>query len=76
MMEKLLKLLESLKPGVDFKNSKNMIEEGLIDSFDMINIIANINEEFGIDFSVAEIVPENFETVETLYKTIERIKNS
>lgn len=75
-MEKLLELLETLKPGVDFKNSKNMIEEGLIDSFDMINIIANINIEFGIDFSVAEIVPENFATVETLYETIERIKNS
>lgn len=75
-MEKLLNLLEKLKPGVDFKNSKNMLEEGLIDSFDMINIIANINEEFAIDFSVAEIVPENFTTVETLYQTIERIKNS
>ena len=44
-----------------------MIEEGLIDSFDMISIIANINMEFGIDFSVAEITPENFATVETLY---------
>ena len=33
MMEKLLKLLESLKPGVDFKNSKNMIEEGLIEYY-------------------------------------------
>ena len=43
---------------------------------DNTSIIANINEEFVIDFSVAEIVPENFETVETLYKTIERIKNS
>lgn len=75
-MEKLLELLENIKPGVDFKNSKNMIEEGLIDSFDMINIIANINIEFDIDFSVAEIVPENFATVETLYETIERIKNS
>ncbi len=75
-MEKLLSILESIKPGVDFKSSKNMIEEGLIDSFDMVTIIASINAEFDIDFSVAEIVPENFETVETLYKTIERIKNS
>lgn len=75
-MEKLLELLESLKPGVDFKNSKNMVEEGLIDSFDMINIVANINMKFDIDFPVSEIVPENFTTVEVLFKTIERIKNS
>lgn len=75
-MNELLKILNEIKPGVDFKNSKNMIEEGLIDSFDMINIVANINMNFNIDFPVTEILPENFETVETLYQTIERIKNS
>ena len=75
-MEKLLKILESIKPGVDFKNNKNMIEEGLIDSFDIVTIIAKINEEFDIEFSVLEVVPENFATVKTLYDTIERIKNS
>lgn len=75
-MEKLLEILESIKPGVDFKNSKNMIEEGLIDSFDIVTIVAKINEEFDIEFSVSEVVPENFATVETLYKTIERIKNN
>lgn len=75
-MEKLLSILESIKPGVDFKNSKNMIEEGLIDSFDIVTLVAKINEEFDIEFTVNEIVPENFATVETLYNTIERIKNS
>ncbi len=74
-MKKLLEILEEIKPGVDFKNSKNMIEEGLIDSFDIITIITAINSEFDIDFTVADIMPENFETVETLYNTIERIKN-
>lgn len=74
-MKKLLEILEEIKPGVDFKNSKNMIEEGLIDSFDIITIITAINSEFDIDFTVSDIMPENFETVETLYNTIERIKN-
>lgn len=75
-MEKLLNILENVKPGVDFKNSKNMLEEGLIDSFDIINIVSSIIAEFDIDFSVTEIVPENFETVESLYNAIERVKNS
>lgn len=75
-MEKLLEILENIKPGVDFKNSKNMIEEGLIDSFDIVTIIANINEVFDIEFGVEELTPENFATVKTLYETIERIKNS
>lgn len=75
-MEKLLEILENVKPGVDFKSSSNMIEEGLIDSFDIVSIIANINEAFDIDFGVSEVVPENFATVDALYETIERIKNS
>ncbi len=75
-MEKLLNILKSIKPGVDFENSENMIEEGLIDSFDIVTIIAKINEEYDIEFEVSEIVPENFATVKTLYETIERIKNS
>lgn len=75
-MDKLLKILEEVKPGVDFKSSKNIIEDGLIDSFDIITIIANINQEFDMDFAAGEIVPENFETVEKIYETINRIKNS
>lgn len=75
-MEKLLEILENIKPGVDFKNSKNMIEEGLIDSFDIVTIVANINAEFDIEFGVLDVIPENFATVDALYKTIERIKNS
>lgn len=75
-MEKLLKILEDIKPGVDFAKSEDMIEEGLIDSFDIVTIIARINEEFDIEFTVSEVVPENFKTVKTLYETIERIQNS
>ncbi len=75
-MEKLLEILEEIKPGVNFKESENMLEEGLIDSFDIVTLVAKISEEFDVDFSVSEIVPENFATVKSLYETIERIKNS
>lgn len=75
-MEKLLEILKSIKPGVDFEKSEDMIEEGLIDSFDVVSIVAKINEEFDIDFTVSEIIPENFKTPKTLYDTIERIRNS
>lgn len=74
-MEKLLKILNEIKPGVDFAECEDMIEEGVIDSFDIVTIVAKINEEFEIEFTVDEIVPENFKTPKTLYDTIERIKN-
>lgn len=74
-MEKLLEILENVKPGVDFTNEKNIVEDGIIDSFDIVTIVAQISDEFDIDFPVNEIVPENFNSIEALYATIEKIKN-
>lgn len=75
-MEKLLEILKGIKPDVDFKNSKNLVEDGLIDSFDIVTIIAAVNEEFDIDFPVNEIMPENFNSAESLYKIIEKLEEN
>ena len=47
-MEKLLEILNSVKPGVDFETAENIIEDELIDSFDIVTIVAQIREEFDI----------------------------
>lgn len=73
-MDRLIKLLESVKPGVDFQNTKNLVEDGILDSFDIVTIVSLINEEFDIEFSVKEVIPENFNTVEALYETIKRLE--
>lgn len=75
-MEKLLEILKGIKSDVDFKNSKNLVEDGLIDSFDIVTIIAAVNEEFDIDFPVNEIMPENFNSAESLYKIIEKLEEN
>ncbi len=74
-MEKLLEILNSVKPGVDFETAENIIEDELIDSFDIVTIVAQISEEFDIEFPVNEIVPENFNSVKALWETIERLQN-
>lgn len=74
-MEKLLEILENVKPGVDFTKEENIVEDGIIDSFDIVTIVAQISEEFDIDFPVNEIIPENFNSVEALYAVIERLQN-
>ncbi len=73
-MEELIKILESVKPDIDYKSEKHLIDEELIDSLDIVTIVAKINDEFDIEFPVSEIVPENFNSAESLYATIIRLQ--
>ena len=72
-MDELLELLEEIKPDVDFETATDLIEDEILDSFDIVTIVAEINSTFGIDFPVAEIVPENFESAQAIYKVIEEL---
>ena len=70
-MEKLLEILGKIKPDVDFKTAENLIEDGILDSFDIVTLVAQISDEFDVEISVKDIIPENFYSAETIYKLIE-----
>lgn len=74
-METLIKLLENVKPGVDFRKAEGLVENGILDSFDIVTLVSLINQEFDIEFSVSEVIPENFNSVEALYKTICKLQD-
>lgn len=69
-MDKVIEILESVKPGVDYNNEKNLVDNGILESFDIITIISKLNDEFDIEFTVNEVIPENFNSAEALYKTV------
>lgn len=75
-MEKLIKILEDVKPGVDYKKEKELITNGILDSFDIVTLVSEINDNFDIEFPIEEVIPENFENVDALYKTITKIKGN
>ena len=74
-MEELIEILESVKPGVDYKSETGLIDEEILDSLDIVTIVAKINQEFDIEFPVNEIVPENFNSAEALYAAITRLQD-
>ena len=69
-MDKVIEILESVKPGVDYKNEKSLVDNGILESFQIITISSKVKDEFDIEFSVNEVIPENFNSVEALYKTV------
>lgn len=72
-MNELLELLKSIKPEVDFEHEEHLIDDGILDSMDIVAIIAAINEEFDVEFPVMEIQPENFNTMKGIYSVIEEL---
>lgn len=74
-MDKLIKILRGLHPEVDFENCERLIDDKILDSFDIISIISEINEEFDVTISAEYIVPENFNSAKALYALIEKLED-
>ena len=73
-MEALLDILRDLHPEVDFENNERLIDDHILDSFDIVALIADINNEFDIAIPAEEIIPENFNSAKALYALIERLE--
>lgn len=73
-MEQLLEILSDLHPEVDFEECDTLLDDGILDSFDIVSLISEINEEFDVVISAEHIIPENFNSAEALYALIERLE--
>ena len=66
MINSLVEILNEIRPENDFVQSQDFINDGLLDSFDVINLVSIIEEKFNINIDGEEIIPENFQNLNTL----------
>lgn len=67
MKEKIISILAELRPEFDFsEEGVNFIEEGMLDSFDVVNLVDELDTTFGISIDGVDIIPENFASVEAI----------
>lgn len=71
-MEEIYKMLEELRPEFDFRESDNFIDDGYLDSFDLVTLISELEEQFHISIDGLDIIPENFESADTIHKLIKK----
>ncbi len=74
-MEKILNILQDIRSDVDFVKEKKLIDDGVLDSFDIIEIVSTFNDAFDIEIDVDELMPENFNTIEAMKQLIEKLQN-
>ncbi len=72
MREQIIKILSELRPEFDFTQDVNFIEEGMLDSFDVVTLVDTIEEELGVAISGVDVLPENFCSVDAICQTIEK----
>ncbi len=69
----MLNILAELHGDVDFRENTGLIDEGILDSLDIVTLITEINDEFDVSIPAEEIIPENFNSAGALMKLIEKL---
>ena len=74
-MEELKELLEGIRPDIDFDKEKKLIDDGILDSIDIIGMITEINDAFDGEIHVQYLLPENFNSIEAIYALIQKLSD-
>jgi len=72
-MERLIELLEEIKEDIDYANETHLIDDELLDSFDILQIISALDEEYEISIPASMIVPDNFNSAEALWNMVQEL---
>ena len=72
MRKQIIEILSEICPGVDFETETALIDDGLIDSLDIVAVVTELMEAFEVELGVDDLTPENFNSVEAIEDLIER----
>ena len=74
-MDELLEILQELHPEVNFEEEEHLIDDKILDSFDIVSIISEIADQFDVTISAEHILPENFNSAKALYALIQQLED-
>ena len=73
-MDKLMKILWEINPDIDFKTEDALIDGGVLDSFDIVTLVAEIDDAFGIEIPAEALIPENFNSAKAIFALIQQLQ--
>lgn len=72
-MEELLELLQGVRDDIDFTKEEKLIDDKILTSFDIIQIIAAIDDEYDVSIPATQIIPANFNSMQAIYDMIQEL---
>ncbi|MBQ7868506.1 MAG: acyl carrier protein [Clostridia bacterium] len=74
-MEELMKILEELRPDVDFENETGLIANGILDSFDIVSLVNELSDAFDVEIKPSDLIPDNFNSASAILALVERLQD-
>ena len=75
-METLLEILNDIDDTVDWENETALIDDRILDPFGVISLISELEDQFEVEIDASEIVPENFNSADAMWKMIQRLQEN
>ncbi len=69
-----MEILEDVQPDVDFESCDTLIDDGMLDSFAILSIVSELEDQFEISVSPADIIPENFNSAQAIWAMVQRLQ--
>ena len=73
-MDTLMEILEDVQPDVDFESCDTLIDDGMLDSFAILSIVSELEDQYEISVSPADIIPENFNSAQAIWAMVQRLQ--
>ena len=73
-MDELMSILSGVRPDVAFDKEERLMDDGILDSLDIVMLVGELNEAFDVSISVDELLPENFNSAQAIYALIKRLQ--
>ncbi len=74
MKDKILAILSDIRPDIEFENEKNLVSDGLLESFDLVQLVATLEEEFDVEIGGRNITKENFDSLDRIVSLMESLQ--
>jgi acyl carrier protein len=71
-MKTVLEVLKAIRPEFDFTKSEDFIADGMLDSFDVITLISELDQCYGISISGTDILPENVRNIAAITRLLQK----
>ena len=74
MKDKILAILSDIRPDIEFENEENLVSDGLLESFDLVQLVATLEEEFDVEIGGRNITKENFDSLDRIVSLMESLQ--
>ena len=74
-METVLRILKDIRGDIDFSSEERLIDDGILDSFDIISIVGELNDTFDVEIDMETLTPENFNSAHNIYLLIQKLQS-